>query len=210
MCLVVALLFCSMSMTAQTTVYFGNLDKKVSVGVGMPRGFNQNVTFSIMQISKAKEFNTFSLSCVNRDGLELVGPVTFNMQLDTLYHLEIDGSYAHQIDYTMSRMDYMKMCSELNNTTTTVYVNNVEYTGAAFVGILRALEAEQNQMFSGAPMNVRNMTMWNFPSPTTRPNIPNIELMRFPNPNNRRDFRYIRRVDRNVAFPNPNIKKEQP
>ena len=195
MCLVVSLLFCSMSTTAQTTVYFGNLDKKVSVGIGMPRGFNQNVTFSIMQISKAKEFNTFSITYVNRDGLEMLIP----MELDTVYHLEIDGSYAHQIDYTMSRMEYMKMCSELNNTTTTIYVNNVEYTGAAFVGILRALEAEQNQMFSGAPMNVRNMTMWNFPAPSapgTRPNMPNIEFMRFNNPNNRRDFRYIRRVER--------------
>ena len=207
MCLVVALLFCSMSMTAQTTVYFGNLDKKVSVGVGIPRGFNQDVTFSIMQISKAKEFNDFSFKWVNRDGLEILN---VEMELDTIYHLEIDGSYAHQIDYKISRIDYMRLCGEMNNITTTVYVNNVEYTGAAFVGILRALEAEQNQMFSGAPMNVRNMTMWNFPAPSTRPNMPSIEFMRFPNPNNRRDFRYIRRVDRNVAFPNPNIKKEQP
>lgn len=195
LCLVVSLLFCSMSTTAQTTVYFGNLDKKVSVGVGMPRGFNQDVTLSIMQISKGKEFNNFSLSCVNRDGLELVGPVTFNMQLDTLYHLEIDDSYAHQIDYTMSRMDYMKMCNELNNSSTIVYINNVERTGAEFVGLLRSLEAEQNQMFSGAPMNFRNMTMWNFRIPG-RPNMPNVEMMRFPSPNNRRDFRYIRRVER--------------
>ena len=199
MCLVVSLMMCSMNTSAQTTVYFGNLDNKVSVGVGMPVGFtNQNVTFSIMQISKSKNFDEFSFRCVNANGDDL----NFNLKVDTVYHLDIDNSYAHQIDYTLNRMDYSKMCMELNSTTTIVYINNVEYVGAAFVGILRALESEQNMMFSGRPNNFRNMTMWNWPTQ-------NVEFMRFNNPANRRDTRYIRRP----AFPNmtqPNMMRQIP
>lgn len=196
-----------LSANSQTTVYFGNLDKQVSVGVGMPVGVgfvNQNVTFSIMQISKSKNFDEFSFRCVNSDGED----IDFNLTIDTIYHLDIDQSYAHQVDYQMNRMDYANMCMRLNNTTTLVYINNVEYIGAAFVGILRALESEQNTMFSGRPTNIRNMTMWNWPTQ-------NVEFMRFNNPENRRDMRYIRRpitprgplpMDNRIpqAFPNFN------
>ena len=186
-----------------TTVYFGNLDSKVSVGVGIPKGMSPNVILSIMQIDKSKNFDEseFSFKCVNGDGED----ININLEIDTIYHLDMDKSYSHQLDYKISRMDYGKMCQLLNNTSTTVYVNNVEYTGAAFVGILRALEHEQTMMFSGMPRTFQNMTIWNWPGRNIGDNnrrIPNIEFMRFRNPNlrekdkSKNDFRYIRRIEK--------------
>lgn len=184
-----ALMASLFEMRAQTTVYFGNLDSKVSVGVGVPKGLTPTVTLSIMQIDKSKNFSDFSFKCINADGED----IKFNFEVDTIYHLDMDKSYSHQIDYKVSRPEYGKMCQTLNNTSTTVYVNNVEYTGAAFVGILRALEHEQTIMFSGMPRTFQNMTIWNWPNR-------NIEIMRFRRPSatgrdnkGKNDFRYIRR-----------------
>lgn len=186
------LLFCLVFMTlcanAQNFVYFGNLDNKLSVGVGIQK-FNPNVTFSIMEIDKHKSFDDFSFKCVNADGEDLA----FTYEVDTIIHLDMDKNYAHQIDYTFNIMEYRKMCKDLNNVQTLVYINDVEYNGAAFVGILRALEQEQNVMFSGAPNNFKDMTFWNW----QRQNMHNIEFMRFRNPNNKRNFRYVRRIENN-------------
>ena len=174
------------SAQAQTTVYFGNLDGKVSVGVGIPVLPSPYVTLSIMQIDKSKNFEDFRLKAVNMEGeeIELKG-----LEPDTIYHLDMDKSYSHQLDYKVTRLEYGRLCQVLNNTSTTVYVNNVEYTGAAFVGILRALEHEQTMMFSGRPKNFQNMTLWSWGR---------VEFMRFRTPDMKKgkDFRYIRRSER--------------
>ena len=180
------LFFCTLNIDAQkNTVYFGNVNDKISIGVGMPYDLRNNITFSIMQLDKSKSFDDFTFKCVDNDGKD----INIDLKVDTIYHLDIDKVYAHQIDYTLTGKEYFDLCRNLNNVSTVVYINGYEYNGAAFVGIIRALEHEQRTLFNGRPQEFRNMTMWHWPGHR------HIEFMRFRNPNNKRDFRYIRNTN---------------
>lgn len=77
----------SLTSIAQT-VYFGSISKKTSVGLGIN---GNNVILSIMEINKSKKFDSFELRLydMNRD------KITTNMLEDTIYHLDLDKTYAH-------------------------------------------------------------------------------------------------------------------
>lgn len=199
--LLLLLMMITITANAQTTVYFGNLSDDVGVGVGIPQGFSPNITLSIMQLDRSKTFDDFSLKFINADGKE----VNYNLQVDTVYHLNVEGIYYHQLDYTIDRMNYTKMCRELNSRTS-VLVNDKEFNGAAFIGVVRSLETEQNSLFAGGPQNLRNVTMWNWQqiniAPQGPPTMTNIQLMRFRMPKGPRDFRFMRKVETDRPAPN--------
>ena len=176
--------------TNAQTVYFGNLSEDLGVGLGMPQGFSQTVILSIMQVDNNKNFDNFSLNLKDINGKEL----KYNLVQDTIYHLNVDNTYNHQLDFKISLQEYHKMCNELA-LRSTVIINGEEYNGAAFVGILRALEAEQNVF---GPQNFKNVTMWNWQSINfTKPNpiITNMQFMRFRIVKGPKEFRFIRRVE---------------
>ena len=199
--LLVLLLMIGLTANAQTTVYFGNLTDDIGVGVGIPQGFSPNITLSIMQLDRSKTFEDFSLKFLDADGNE----TNYQLQVDTVYHLNVEGVYYHQLDYTIDRRNYAKMCRDLNSRTT-VLVNNKEFNGAAFIGVVRSLETEQNSLFAGGPQNLRNVTMWNWQqiniAPQGPPTMTNIQLMRFRMPKGPRDFRFMRKVESDRPMPN--------
>ena len=164
----------SLTSIAQT-VYFGSISKKTSVGLGIN---GNNVILSIMEINKSKKFDSFELRLydMNRD------KITTNMLEDTIYHLDLDKTYAHQKDFKLSLRDYINLKKVLDSQSY-VIINGNEYNGSAFVGILLSLEKEQKLFNNRQLYNIRNITLWNWNR--------RIEMMRFKIPNNRR-FRYIR------------------
>ena len=182
-------LIAALTANAQT-VYFGNLSEKLGIGLGMPQGFSQTVIISIMQIDREKDFDDFSFKIQNINGEEL----KYNLVQDTIYHLNVDNTYNHQLDFKTSLQEYHKMCNELA-LRAIVTINGEEYNGAAFVGVLRALEAEQNVF---GPQNFKNVTMWNWQSINfTKPNpiITNMQFMRFRIVKGPKEFRFIRRIE---------------
>lgn len=180
----------ALSVNAQT-VYFGNLTDKLGIGLGMPQGFSQTVIISIMQTDKDKNFNDFSLKIKDINGEEL----KYDLIQDTIYHLDIDKTYNHQLDFKTTVKEYNRMCNEIA-LRATVIINGKKYNGAAFVGILRALEAEQNALFR-SPQDLKNVTMWNWQSINFRPNpiIINTQFMRFRIMKGPKEFRFIRKVE---------------
>lgn len=156
------------SMKAQETVYFSNLTEKVGIGFGMSKTKPHTVIVSIMQVSRQKNFDNFSLDMVDMDGQKL----WFEMKLDTIYHLDTGKTLNHQADYEMNIFEFNKMCKELTSQST-VYINNVEYNGAALAGVLRQLQQEQANSFI-KPMEFKNVMFWNVPHQDRQ-----IMLMRF-------------------------------
>lgn len=174
------------------TVYFGNLSEDLGIGLGMPQGFSQTVIISIMQIDKNKTFEDFDFKINDINGVEL----NYNLVQDTIYHLNIDNTYNHQLDFKTTLQEYNRMCNELV-LRSTVIINGEEYNGAAFVGVLRALEAEQNVLFK-SPQDFKNVRMWNWQNINfTRPNpiITNMQFMRFRMVKGSKEFRFIRKVE---------------
>lgn len=157
-----------MSVKAQETVYFSNLTDKVGIGFGISKKKPHTVIVSIMQVSKQKNFNNFSLDMVDMDGQHM----GFEMKMDTIFHLDTGKTLNHQADYEMNIFEFNKMCSQLTSQST-VYVNNVEYNGAALAGVLRQLQQEQANSFL-KPMEFKNVMFWNVPNQDRQ-----IMLMRF-------------------------------
>ena len=127
----------------QDAVYFGSISNQVSIGVSKILDIRKDVTFSIMQMTKSKNFSSFTISAYDKDGNE----VKLNLKEDTIYHMQMDKKlYAHQQDYTISALDYQRMQRVLNDTQSLVYVNGIEYNGLAFVSILTSLQNGFEQM----------------------------------------------------------------
>ena len=165
------------------TVYFDNLSKSLSVGLGYSQpkfGEIQQVTFAIMQESKNKKFDDFSIKFINENGDEYLKDV--KLELDTIFHFTDDDLKLHECDYTMSRFDLEKIYRQVG-IRDIVIINGQEIGGSAFIGVLRGIEDEIRTPFSG----FNNVQMWNWGNR-------NIQLMRFPGPGGRRDFRFMRRI----------------
>ena len=177
--LIIFLLILIPSALFAQTVYFGNISKKTSVGLGIE---GNNVILSIMEINKSKKFDSFELRLydMNRD------KIITNILEDTIYHLDLDKTYAHQKDFKLSLRDYTNLKMVLDSQSY-VIINGNEYNGSAFVGILLNLEKEQKLFNNRQLYNIRNITLWNWNR--------RIEMMRFKIPNNKR-FRYIRTNNR--------------
>lgn len=139
---------------AQGAVYFGNLNETISIGVSRMIRPQGSLTFSIMQMSKSKNFDSFSFRAEDKDG----EPVLVTLQPDTIYHLKMDKEYAHQQDYAIKTMDYISLCKVLNDTQATVYINGLSYNGAAFVAVLASLQnLHANPGPQGMPMRRGNI-----------------------------------------------------
>lgn len=186
----------SLMASAQNTVYFGNIDKKTSVGLGI----NANsVTLSLMEISKSKNYKDFSLSFYNMNGEKM----NVDLKKDTLYHLDLEKTFAHQQDYTMSMRDYQTLLRGMDSQSY-VEINGKEYNGAAFAGVLRSLETEQNLFLKGNMPNIRNISLWSWQNNT-------MGMLRFRHPQlpKNRGFRYIRTTDNSKRPPIPQFPTNQ-
>ena len=159
-------------------VYFGNIDKKTSVGLGMN---GNNVTLSVMEINKSKSFDKFELSFYDMDG----NKKEYGLKADTVYHLNIDKSYAHQQDYKMDFRTYNEILKALGSQSY-VTVNGKEFNGAALAGVLRSLQTEQSLFFGGRLQGVTKVSLWSWTQ--------GVDMMRFRHPMIPRGngFRYIR------------------
>ena len=166
---------------AQSTVYFGNISKKTSIGLGLDKA---TAIISIMETNKKKTFDDYELVMYNMDGEALA----FSMEVDTIYDLKIDKTYAHQKDYKMSIMDYQKLKRALDSQST-VKINGNVYNGASIVGLLNSLETEQRLFLAGKLQNVNRVSLWSWGRNGNRPNV---EFMRFVHPQAQQGFRYIR------------------
>ena len=162
--------------TVNNTVYFGNVSKKTSVGLGI---YGNDVTLSLMEIVKSKNYDDFELRLYDMNGQ----PIEIEMKEDTIYHLELDKTYAHQKDFKMNMRDYVKLKMALDSQSY-VIINGLRYNGAAFTGILKSLETEQNLFLTGLLPNIRNVSIWTWQR--------GVEMMRFKHPQSK-NFRYIRR-----------------
>lgn len=169
----------------QGAVYFGSLSNQVSIGVSKIHDFRQDITFSIMQMTKSKNFDAFTISGVDKDGND----IKFNLKEDTVYHMQMDKKlYAHQKDYTINRMDYLRLQRLLNDTQSTVYINGLECNGVAFVSILTSL---QNSPVNFSPEGIRFGAgrMWGMPQG-------NMVFMRYRDDNGKRRDMFVRFHDR--------------
>lgn len=166
---------------AQSTVYFGNISKKTSIGLGFD---GPTAILSVMETNKKKSFDKYELSMFNMDGEQL----NVSMEVDTIYDLKLDKTYAHQKDFKMSIGEYQKL-KRLLGSQSTVRVNGSEYNGASIVGILNSLEAEQKLFLAGKLPNIDRVSLWSWGRSGNRPNV---EFMRFVHPNVMHGFRYIR------------------
>ena len=176
--LFLALSLLPIGMLAQSTVYFGNLSKTTSIGFGSEEN---DVIISIMEMKKSKEYDGFELVIYGLDNEKQY----FEMKEDTVYHLKIDKTYAHQKDFKLSRKEYGKLLSSLGSQTY-AKINGDTYNGAAVAGVLRSLEVEQGRFRLGQLSGVQNVSIWNWNA--------GVEMMRFRHaqlPRNR-EFRYIR------------------
>lgn len=161
------------------TVYFGNISKKTSVGLGIT---GNDVTLSLMEINKSKKFDSFELKLYDMNGL----PISINMVEDTIYHLDLDKTYAHQKDYKLDYREYNILKLTLDSQSYAI-IDGTMYNGAALVGILRSLEKEQNLFLSGKLPNVNKISLWSWNK--------GVEMMRFKHPQMiGKGFRYIRRI----------------
>ena len=145
----------SLTAMAQGTVYFGNINDKLSIGTSRLLSPNEPLTFSIMQMSKSKNFNNFSISATDMDGND----IPLNLVPDTTYHMKMDSEYAHQQDYRISTMEYIKLQTILKDTQVVVYINGVPYNGAAFVGILASLQSMHTNFHPGG-MPLKRGNIW--------------------------------------------------
>ena len=159
------------------TVYFGNISKKTSVGLGIE---GSNVILSLMEINKSKKFDDFELKLYDMNGT----PVKINMVEDTIYHLDLDKTYAHQKDYKLDYREYNILKLTLDSQSYAI-IDGTMYNGAALIGVLRSLEREQNLFLNGKLPNVSKVSIWNWNK--------GMEMMRFRHPNVK-GFRYIRRI----------------
>ena len=187
-----AMLSCMMAFaqpSKNNTVYFGNVSKTTSVGLGIN---GNEVTLSLMEISKKNDFKKFAIKFYNMDG----DPIAIQIKEDTIYHLELGKKeYAHQQDYKLTRSEYNKMKIDLGSQTTVV-INGTEYNGAAFSGVLNSLELEQARFHNGQLGGLRSVSLWSWSQR-------GVEMMRFRQQGNR-NFRYIRTLpQRNQNIQNP-------
>lgn len=191
----------SMSSNAQT-VYFVSVSKNLSVGLGYntpkpmewpkitdfskprpipnepPKFTEPKVTFGIMQESKNKKFDDFSIKFINENGEEFLNDVKF--EVDTIFHFTEEKLKWHECDYTISRLALERIYREVN-VRDVVVVNGQEISGSAFVGTLRGIEAEMNKPTA----SYNGVKLWNW-------GPQNIQLMRFNGPGGSRDFRFMR------------------
>lgn len=175
-----AMLF-TLTMSAQSngTVYFGNIDKRTSVGLGIN---GNDVTLSIMEVNKSKSFDKFEILFYDMDGRK----VEYNMKEDTIYHLDLDKSYAHQKDYKMDFMTYNNILKALDSQSY-VIIDGTMCNGAAFAGVLRSLQTEQNLFLQGKLQGVTKVSLWSWQQG-------GMGMMRFRHPMipRNRGFRYVR------------------
>ena len=144
---------------AQGAVYFGSLSKQISIGVSKVQDMRKDMTFSIMQMTKSKNFDSFSITAFDKDGNE----VKLNLRPDTTYHMQMDKKlYAHQQDYSIGRMEYLNLQRALSDTQSVVYVNGLECNGLAFVSILNSLQSSPIE-FSPNGMRFNGGRVWGFP-----------------------------------------------
>ena len=168
-------------MQAQSTVYFGNISKKTSIGLGFD---GPTAILSIMETNKKKSFEKYELSMFDMDGEQM----NISMEVDTIYDLKLDKTYAHQKDFKMSVGEYQKL-KRLLGSQSTVRINGSDYNGASIVGVLNSLETEQRLFLAGKLPNIDRVSLWSWGRSGGRPNV---EFMRFVHPNVMQGFRYIR------------------
>lgn len=170
----------SLTLSAQSTVYFGALSKKTSVGLGIDKGV---VTLSLMEINKSKKFDSFSLRLYDMNGENL----EFVMEEDTIYHLDMEKTWAHQKDYHMTYPEYNRLKLTLDSQSEVV-IDGSRYNGAALVGILRSLEHEQTLFNDRQLPDIRKISVW-----TWQQQRGGMAMMRFRHPQ-AKGFRYVRRM----------------
>ena len=174
--LIIFLLILIPSTLFAQTVYFGNISKKTSVGLGIE---GNNVILSVMELNKSKKFDDFNIRFFDMDG-QLI---SLEMVEDTIYHLDLEKTFAHQKDYKLDLRNYNRLKLNLNSQSY-VIIDGVEYNGAAFVGVLRSLEQEQSMFNRGMLPNISKISIYSWNR--------NIQMMRFKHPQSK-GFRYIRK-----------------
>ena len=141
-------------------VYYGEIEKGISIGVGHHESFSPDIIFSIMITDHQPELGRYDIRVYDDGGYALS---TLRLDRpDMVYNVKSGrNSWSHIIDFRVKRGDWRSLLSDMRHGYASITIDGTHFGGREFARVIDDLEEDRTSR-----IEIRGNLIWMSTPPT--------------------------------------------